>query len=109
MSKGTINKIILIGNLGADPEVRSMPSSNYMAKLRVATTETWKGRKTGITMGNFSTVCTFLINHQKDFADESDQKRTDQRENRRAPSADGRNHRRNGHHAHPDGSAIDAD
>jgi single-strand DNA-binding protein len=47
MSKGTINKVILIGNLGADPEVRSMPNGNYVANLRLATTESWKDRNTG--------------------------------------------------------------
>jgi single-strand DNA-binding protein len=47
MSKGTINKVILIGNLGADPEVRSMPNGNYVANLRLATTESWKDRNSG--------------------------------------------------------------
>jgi single-strand DNA-binding protein len=46
MSKGTINKVILVGNLGADPEVRSMPNGNYVANLRLATTETWRDKNT---------------------------------------------------------------
>lgn len=49
MSKGTINKVILIGNLGADPEVRAMPNGNYVANLRLATTESWKDRNSGDT------------------------------------------------------------
>jgi single-strand DNA-binding protein len=47
MSKGTVNKVILIGNLGADPEVRYMPSGSAVANLRLATTEAWKDRNTG--------------------------------------------------------------
>ncbi len=49
MAKGTVNKVILIGNLGADPETRYMPSGSAVANLRVATTETWKDRNTGET------------------------------------------------------------
>ncbi|OGT88102.1 MAG: single-stranded DNA-binding protein [Gammaproteobacteria bacterium RIFOXYA12_FULL_61_12] len=47
MSKGTVNKVILIGNLGADPEVRAMTSGEYVANIRIATTEGWKDRNTG--------------------------------------------------------------
>lgn len=47
MSKGTVNKVLLIGNLGADPEVRYMPSGNAVANLRIATTEGWKDPQTG--------------------------------------------------------------
>lgn len=46
MARG-INKVILIGNLGADPEVRYMPSGGAVANLRVATTESWKDKQTG--------------------------------------------------------------
>jgi len=42
-----INKVILIGNLGADPEVRYMPSGDAVANVRIATSETWKDRNTG--------------------------------------------------------------
>lgn len=45
MSKGTVNKVILIGNLGADPEVRYMPSGAAVANLRVATTDSWKDQQ----------------------------------------------------------------
>jgi single-strand DNA-binding protein len=46
MARG-INKVILIGNLGADPEVRYMPSGDAAATLRIATSETWKDKQTG--------------------------------------------------------------
>ena len=46
MSKG-INKVILIGNLGRDPEIRYMPSGGAVANLAVATTEAWKDKTTG--------------------------------------------------------------
>ena len=46
MARG-INKVILIGNLGNDPEVRYMPNGNAVANLSVATSESWKDRQTG--------------------------------------------------------------
>ena len=42
-----LNKVILIGNLGADPEVRSFQDGGRICSLRVATTETWKDKATG--------------------------------------------------------------
>ncbi|HET8749701.1 MAG TPA: single-stranded DNA-binding protein [Sphingomicrobium sp.] len=39
-----VNKVILVGNLGADPESRSLPSGSEVVNLRVATSETWKDR-----------------------------------------------------------------
>ena len=47
MSKGSVNKVILIGNLGADPETRSTTSGSTVASLRIATSETWNDRQTG--------------------------------------------------------------
>ncbi|WP_128891860.1 single-stranded DNA-binding protein [Erythrobacter sp. HKB08] len=44
---GSLNKVMLIGNLGADPEVRSFQNGGKVANLRIATTETWKDRNTG--------------------------------------------------------------
>lgn len=44
---GSVNKVILIGNLGADPEVRSMQDGNKVVNLRLATSETWKDRASG--------------------------------------------------------------
>ena len=46
MARG-VNKVILIGNLGQDPEVRFMPSGNPVANLRLATTDTWMDRQSG--------------------------------------------------------------
>ena len=40
----SVNKVILIGNLGADPETRYLPSGDAVANIRVATTETWKDK-----------------------------------------------------------------
>jgi len=42
MAKGTVNKVILIGRLGADPDVRYTPSGQAVATLSVATNEAWK-------------------------------------------------------------------
>lgn len=44
---GSLNKVMLIGNLGADPEIRSFQNGGRVANLRIATTETWKDRNTG--------------------------------------------------------------
>ena len=44
---GSVNKVILVGNLGADPEVRNLPSGGKVVNLSVATSESWKDRNTG--------------------------------------------------------------
>ena len=44
---GSVNKVILVGNLGADPEIRTFGNGGKVAKLRMATSETWKDRQTG--------------------------------------------------------------
>lgn len=46
MARG-INKVILVGNVGLDPEVRYMPNGNAVTTLSVATSETWKDKQTG--------------------------------------------------------------
>lgn len=46
MARG-INKVILIGNVGGDPEVRYMPNGNAVTTISVATSETWKDKQTG--------------------------------------------------------------
>jgi single-strand DNA-binding protein len=46
MARG-VNKVILIGNLGADPETRAMPSGTTVANLRVATSESWRDKQSG--------------------------------------------------------------
>lgn len=44
---GSVNKVILIGNLGRDPEIRTFQSGGKVANLRIATTDTWRDRNTG--------------------------------------------------------------
>lgn len=46
MSRG-INKVILVGNLGADPETRYMPSGGAVTNIRLATTDSWKDKQSG--------------------------------------------------------------
>ena len=46
MSRG-INKVILVGNLGQDPDTRYMPSGSAVTNLRIATNESWKDKQTG--------------------------------------------------------------
>ena len=43
----SVNKVILVGNLGADPETRFMPNGDAIANIRLATTESWKDKATG--------------------------------------------------------------
>lgn len=44
---GSVNKVILVGNLGADPEIRTLNSGDRVANLRIATSETWRDRSSG--------------------------------------------------------------
>ena len=44
---GSVNKVILIGNLGADPEVRSLPSGGKVVNLSIATSESWRDKNSG--------------------------------------------------------------
>ena len=46
MARG-VNKVILIGNLGQDPETKSLPSGSAVTNIRLATTENWKDKQTG--------------------------------------------------------------
>jgi len=46
MARG-VNKVILVGNLGADPETRAMPSGSTVANLRIATSESWRDKTSG--------------------------------------------------------------
>ena len=46
MARG-VNKVILVGNLGKDPEVRYMPNGNAVANITLATTESWKDKQSG--------------------------------------------------------------
>jgi len=44
---GSVNKVILVGNLGRDPEVRTMPSGDKMVSFSLATTESWRDKNSG--------------------------------------------------------------
>lgn len=44
---GSVNKCIIVGNLGADPEIRSFQNGGRVANLRIATSESWKDKNTG--------------------------------------------------------------
>jgi single-strand DNA-binding protein len=44
---GSVNKVILVGNLGAEPEIRTLPSGNKVVNLSVATSENWRDKNTG--------------------------------------------------------------
>ena len=44
MAKGSVNKVMLIGNLGKDPEVRFTPNGLAVANITIATTESWKDK-----------------------------------------------------------------
>lgn len=46
MARG-VNKVILVGNLGADPETRYMPSGSAVTNIRIATSEAWKDKESG--------------------------------------------------------------
>lgn len=47
MAKGSVNKVILIGNLGRDPELRYTPNGTAVAQFSIATTEAWKDKQSG--------------------------------------------------------------
>jgi len=44
---GSVNKVILIGNLGADPEIRTFPTGGRVCSVRVATSKTWRDKNSG--------------------------------------------------------------
>lgn len=44
---GSVNKVILVGNLGADPEVRRLNNGNTVVNLRIATSESWRDKQSG--------------------------------------------------------------
>jgi len=47
MARGSVNKVILVGNLGRDPEVRYTPAGAAVANITIATSEIWKDKQTG--------------------------------------------------------------
>ncbi len=69
MARG-INKVIIVGNLGADPEVRYMPSGGAVATLSVATSEGWKDKQTGQTQERTEWHRVVLFNRLGEIAAE---------------------------------------
>lgn len=47
MSRGSVNKVILIGNVGGDPETRYLPNGNAVVNLTLATSDSWRDKQTG--------------------------------------------------------------
>lgn len=47
MARGGVNKVILIGNLGVDPEVRYSPNGSAVTNIRIATSESWRDKQSG--------------------------------------------------------------
>ncbi|MDG7052406.1 MAG: single-stranded DNA-binding protein [Wolbachia endosymbiont of Alcedoecus sp.] len=73
MSNGTINKVILIGNLGRDPEIRTMQNGKEMASFSIATSESWTDKSSGIRSEktewhNIVVFSEGLVKVVKDFA-----------------------------------------
>ncbi len=74
MAKGTVNKVILLGRLGADPEVRYMPSGMSVANLRVATNDGYKDRQTGQFVENTEWHRVAVFGKQADVVSQYTQK-----------------------------------
>ena len=51
----SVNKVIIVGNLGRDPEVRTFPSGDRVANVTIATTDKWKDKQSGEML--YSTEC----------------------------------------------------
>lgn len=66
----SINKVILIGNLGHDPEVRYMPNGTAVCTLRLATTRTWKNRESGERQEETEWHSVVLYDRQAEIAGE---------------------------------------
>ena len=47
MAKGTVNKVILVGNLGSDPEIKTTPTGQQVANFSLATSESWTDKTSG--------------------------------------------------------------
>jgi single-strand DNA-binding protein len=66
----SVNKVILIGNLGRDPEVRYTPSGSAVCNLRLATTRTWKNRESGERQEETEWHSVVLYDRQAEVAGE---------------------------------------
>ena len=70
MASRGVNKVILVGNLGADPEVRFMPSGGAVANIRLATSESWRDKQTGETKENTEWHRVVFFNRLAEIAGE---------------------------------------
>ncbi len=70
MSSRGINKVILIGNLGREPEVRYLPSGGAVTHLNLATSETWKDKQTGAQQERTEWHRVVLFNRLAEIAKE---------------------------------------
>ncbi len=61
---GSVNKVILVGNLGADPEVRKMQSGDSVVNLRIATSESWRDKNSGERKENTQWHQVVIFNEQ---------------------------------------------
>jgi single-strand DNA-binding protein len=61
---GSVNKVTLVGNLGADPEVRKMQSGDSVVNLRIATSESWRDKNTGERRENTQWHQVVIFNEQ---------------------------------------------
>ncbi len=61
---GSVNKVTLVGNLGADPEVRKMQSGDSVVNLRIATSESWRDKNTGERKENTQWHQVVIFNEQ---------------------------------------------
>jgi single-strand DNA-binding protein len=66
----SVNKVILIGNLGRDPEVRYLPSGAAVCSLRLATTRTWKNKESGERQDETEWHTVSLFDRQAEIAGE---------------------------------------
>lgn len=69
MARG-INKVILVGNVGADPDVRYLPNGNPVANLSIATSESWKDKQTGERQERTEWHRTVLFNRLAEITSE---------------------------------------
>ena len=64
----SVNKVILIGNLGKDPEIRTFPSGEQVANVSIATTDKWKDKQTGEAKEHTEWVNLVFIGRQAEIA-----------------------------------------
>jgi single-strand DNA-binding protein len=70
MRMASVSKVILIGNLGRDPEVRYLPSGSALCNLRLATTRTWKNKDSGERQDETEWHTVVLFDRQAEIAGE---------------------------------------